>query len=107
MDSVFDLAMLDRMHPRTSYLSAAHVARIRHSGSVSVTWIDLDEDALAAAMRELGTATTQDTVNAALREIASRSRRLAAFHRLAMRPTNQADANDYFARREAAKGPRR
>jgi Arc/MetJ family transcription regulator len=73
---------------------------------MSATQIDLDDEALAAAMRELGTTTKKDTVNAALREIANRSRRLAAFRRLAERPTNQEDASDYFARREAAKGAR-
>jgi len=72
---------------------------------MSATQIDLDDEALAAAMRELGTTTKKDTVNAALREIAGRSRRLAAFRRLAARPTNQEDAEEYFARREAAKGP--
>jgi hypothetical protein len=47
-----------------------------------------------------------DEALAALREIASRSPRLAAFRRLAERPTNEQDAADYFARREAAKGAR-
>ena len=31
--------------------------------------IDLDDEALAAAIRELGTTTKEDTVNAALREV--------------------------------------
>lgn len=74
--------------------------------AMSATQIDLDDEALAAAMRELGTTTKKDTVNAALREIASRSRRLAAFRRLSARPTNQEDAAEFFARREAAKGTR-
>jgi Arc/MetJ family transcription regulator len=73
---------------------------------MSATQIDLDDEALAAAMREPGTTTKKDTVNAALHEIADRSRRLAAFRRLAERPTGQEDAADYFARREAAKGAR-
>jgi Arc/MetJ family transcription regulator len=71
---------------------------------MSATRIDLDDEALAAAMRELGTTTKTDTVNAALREVANRPRRLVAFRRLMARPTNPEDAADYFARREAGKG---
>lgn len=79
-------------------------AQIHHRGSMSATRIDLDDEALAAAMRELGTTTKTDTVNAALREVANRPRRLVAFRRLMARPTNPEDAADYFARREAGKG---
>jgi hypothetical protein len=42
------------------------------------TMIDIDEEALAAASRELGTATKKDTVNAALAFVAERSARVAA-----------------------------
>lgn len=42
------------------------------------TMIDIDDEALAAAASELGTATKRDTVNAALRFTAERRRRLAA-----------------------------
>ena len=49
---------------------------------MAVTPIDLDEDALAAAMTELGTSTKKDTVNTALREIAARNSRQRAFERL-------------------------
>ena len=42
------------------------------------TMIDLDDEALALAAKELGTATKKDTVNAALRFIADRRRRLDA-----------------------------
>ena len=52
---------------------------------MSVTPIDLDDDALAEAMRELGTTTKKDTVNAALRELVARRRRLAALDRLGER----------------------
>lgn len=41
------------------------------------TVIDLDVHALCEAAEELGTTTREDTVNAALREIAARARRLA------------------------------
>ncbi|MBX3195106.1 MAG: type II toxin-antitoxin system VapB family antitoxin [Microbacteriaceae bacterium] len=39
--------------------------------------IDIDDDALARAAKELGTSTKVETVNRALRDIASRSARLA------------------------------
>jgi hypothetical protein len=42
------------------------------------TVIDLDDEALAAAARELGTSTKKDTVNAALSFVANRSHRVAA-----------------------------
>jgi Arc/MetJ family transcription regulator len=41
------------------------------------TLIDIDDDALARAAKELGTSTKVETVNRALNEIASRSARLA------------------------------
>ncbi len=40
------------------------------------TMIDLDEDALAKAARELGTKTKKDTVNAALAFVAGRRKRI-------------------------------
>jgi len=40
------------------------------------TMIDLDDDALALAARELGTTTKKDTVNAALVFVAERRRRI-------------------------------
>jgi len=49
---------------------------------MSVTPIDLDEEALAAAMAELGTSTKKDTVNTALREVAARNTRQRALERL-------------------------
>ena len=49
---------------------------------MSITPIDLDEEALAAAMAELGTSTKKDTVNTALREIAARNSRQRALERL-------------------------
>lgn len=47
--------------------------------TMSRTTIDIDDDALAAAGRELGTTTKVDTVNAALAYVADRRRRAAAF----------------------------
>jgi Arc/MetJ family transcription regulator len=52
---------------------------------MSTTRIDLDDEALAPAMRVLGTTTKTDTVNAALREIAQRGSRIAAARNLAER----------------------
>lgn len=40
------------------------------------TMIDLDDDALERAARELGTTTKKDTVNAALQFVANRRRRV-------------------------------
>jgi Arc/MetJ family transcription regulator len=40
------------------------------------TVVDLNREALALAARELGTSSTRDTVNAALRLVADRRRRL-------------------------------
>jgi Arc/MetJ family transcription regulator len=42
------------------------------------TMIDLDDDALALAAKELGTTTKKDTVNAALEFVAGRRRRIDA-----------------------------
>ncbi|MGW0212636.1 type II toxin-antitoxin system VapB family antitoxin [Streptomyces sp. NPDC003233] len=43
---------------------------------MSRTVIDLDDDALEAAAKELGTTTKRDTINTALREVTARYRRL-------------------------------
>lgn len=45
---------------------------------MSRTVIDLDDEALEAAAKELGTATKRDTINTALREVTARYRRLRA-----------------------------
>lgn len=49
--------------------------------ALAITQIDLDDDALAEAMRRAGTTTKKDTVNLALRELAERHRRAEAFER--------------------------
>lgn len=71
---------------------------------MSLTQIDLDEDALAEAMRLLGTTTKKDTVNKALRETAARLRRLEAMQKLtAMGARGDFDKGiaAYEARKEA------
>jgi Arc/MetJ family transcription regulator len=45
---------------------------------MTITQIDLDDDALAEAMRLSGARSKKDTVNLALREYAARHRRIAA-----------------------------
>ena len=49
------------------------------------TLIEIDEQYLAAAQRELGTTTKKDTVNAALREVAALAVRRRDLQRLASR----------------------
>ncbi|MGW5034720.1 type II toxin-antitoxin system VapB family antitoxin [Streptomyces nigra] len=49
---------------------------------MSRTVIDLDDDALEAAAKELGTSTKTDTINTALRAIVARNRRLRALNEL-------------------------
>lgn len=50
---------------------------------MTLTQIDIDEDALAEAMRLSGARTKKDTVNLALREFAARHRRVAALEHYA------------------------
>lgn len=52
---------------------------------MSVTQIDLDDDALTEAMRLMGAATKKETVNAALNEYVARIKRLEAAEKLAAR----------------------
>ncbi|MFD7918344.1 type II toxin-antitoxin system VapB family antitoxin [Streptomyces sp. NPDC059740] len=49
---------------------------------MSRTVIDLDDEALEAAAKELGTSTKRDTVNTALREVVERNQRLRALREL-------------------------
>jgi Arc/MetJ family transcription regulator len=50
---------------------------------MALTQIDIDEDALAEAMRLSGAKTKKETVNLALREFAARQRRVAALEHFA------------------------
>jgi Arc/MetJ family transcription regulator len=65
---------------------------------MSVTQIDLDDDALVEAMRLSGAKTKKETVNLALREYAARHRRIAALEQHAA----VAEGWDYDGWREAA-----
>lgn len=60
------------------------------------TLIDVDDEALAAAARALGTATKKDTINSALREVAARRVRGHMLDRYASDP-------DYWAGEAAAR----
>lgn len=50
---------------------------------MSLTTLDVDDEALLATMRLAGVRTKRDAVNTALREYASRHRRIAALERYA------------------------
>ncbi|MEV6652424.1 type II toxin-antitoxin system VapB family antitoxin [Streptomyces sp. NPDC051219] len=50
---------------------------------MSNLYVEVDDDALSEAASILGTTTKKDTVNAALREVAQRHRRLRALEELA------------------------
>ncbi|WP_217162076.1 type II toxin-antitoxin system VapB family antitoxin [Streptomyces sp. AC512_CC834] len=52
---------------------------------MSVTQVDLDDEALAEAMRLMGASTKKETVNAALRDYVARVKRLEAAEKLAAR----------------------
>ncbi|MCX4747230.1 type II toxin-antitoxin system VapB family antitoxin [Kitasatospora sp. NBC_01287] len=52
---------------------------------MSVTQIDIDDEALATAMRLMGSSTKKETVNTALREYVQRIARLEAAEKLAAR----------------------
>jgi len=71
---------------------------------VALTQIDIDEDALAEAMRLSGAKTKKDTVNLALREFAARHRRAAALERHA-ELSAEWDFEGWQRRRAADKDP--
>ena len=71
----------------------------REDLTMSVTPIDLDEEALVAAMAELGTSTKKDTVNTALREIAARNSRQRALERLLQLGDSEAGLQAWRARK--------
>ncbi|MEU7990247.1 type II toxin-antitoxin system VapB family antitoxin [Streptosporangium canum] len=51
---------------------------------MTATWIDLDDEALAEAMRMLGISSAGDTVNAVLREYVTRVKRIEALEKPAV-----------------------
>jgi Arc/MetJ family transcription regulator len=64
------------------------------------TSISIDEEALAAAAKVLGTKTKKDTVNAALREVGQRPERLRALARLG-EMADQGDFDDFLGNKAA------
>lgn len=52
--------------------------RIMYHGYMRKTQVEIDDEALAAAQRELGTTTMKDTINEALRLVATRQTRARA-----------------------------
>lgn len=71
---------------------------------MSVTQIDLDDDALDEAMRLSGSKTKKETVNVALREYAARHRRMAALETFAAR-AERWDYDGYRQLRAETKQP--
>jgi Arc/MetJ family transcription regulator len=64
---------------RLLWLRCMRALYITNKGAaVAITQIDLDDDALAEAMRLSGARSKKETVNLALREYAARHRRIAA-----------------------------
>lgn len=56
------------------------------------TLVDVDDDALAGAAKELGTTTKVDTINRALAEVATRAARLAFLDHLRSSEDDLGDA---------------
>jgi Arc/MetJ family transcription regulator len=73
-------------------------------GTVALTQIDIDEDALSEAMRLSGAKTKKDTVNLALREFAARHSRVAALEQYAALAAGW-DFEGWQQRRAAEKDP--
>jgi Arc/MetJ family transcription regulator len=71
---------------------------------MSVTQIDLDDEALAEAMRLSGAKSKKETVNLALREYAARHRRIAELDRYAT-VAESWDYEGWQALRAADKSP--
>lgn len=71
---------------------------------MALTQIDIDEDALAEAMRLSGTKTKTDTVNLALRDFAARHQRVAALEHFA-RLAAEWDFTSWERLRAAEKDP--
>jgi Arc/MetJ family transcription regulator len=87
--------MMDADHVHHQYPLGADVA---------LTQIDIDEDALAEAMRLSGAKTKKETVNLALREFAARHRRVAALEHYAALAQGW-DFEGWEQRRAAEKEP--
>jgi len=72
---------------------------------MSVTQIDIDDEALSEAMRLMGATTKKETVNTALREYTQRVKRLEAAEKLAARAA-RGEFDSAAAAHDAAKTAR-
>jgi Arc/MetJ family transcription regulator len=72
---------------------------------MSVTQIDIDDEALSEAMRLMGATTKKETVNTALREYTQRVKRLEAAEKLAARAA-RGEFDSAAAAHDAAKAAR-
>ena len=68
--------------------------------SVKKTPVEIDDEALAAAAKVLGTTTKKDTVNAALREVSRRSQRLRALEQLG-EMADQGEFDEFLGNKDA------
>lgn len=64
------------------------------------TPIEIDDEALAAAAKVLGTTTKKDTVNAALREVSQRFMRLRALEQLG-EMADQGEFDEFLGNKDA------
>lgn len=65
--------------PRFCIIEGIKAVALDILGSMARTTIDVDDETLAAAARELGTTSKVETVNAALAYVADRRKRAEAF----------------------------
>ncbi|WP_327355282.1 type II toxin-antitoxin system VapB family antitoxin [Streptomyces sp. NBC_01304] len=70
---------------------------------MSLTTIDIDDDALAELMRVTGIRTKKEAVNMAIREVAERNKRIAAIEYYAEQAKDW-DYEGWKQRRDAEKG---
>jgi Arc/MetJ family transcription regulator len=73
---------------------------------MSVTQIDIDDDALKDAMRIMGTTTKKETVNLALREYVARIKRIQALEKLSAR-AQRGEFDEASAAHQAARTARK
>jgi Arc/MetJ family transcription regulator len=66
-------------------LEGCEIYSVGKEAAMAKTLIDIDEQYLAAAQRELGTTTKKDTVNTALREVTALAARRRDLQRLTSR----------------------
>jgi Arc/MetJ family transcription regulator len=84
-----------------------YISYVQHEDArrtMSLTQIDIDDEALREAMALSGARTKKETVNLALREFAARHRRVAALDHYARRAASW-DFEDWERRRAADKEP--